>query len=241
MMEELDLHISDPERDPQPVALVRVAAVAGLAVVVLGMILLGWLTEEVMEAGPRGVDLSFRNWLHQFASPGRTRAAFFFSLIGDRVLVALFVVSLIAFLLLRWRRAAGWLAVTMGGALALDLALKFGFHRPRPQPFFGTMPHTYSFPSGHALFALCFFGVLAGLLADRINNRGLQAAIWAVAAALIGAIGLSRIYLGVHYPSDVIAGYLTAAVWVSTILVLDHVRVVRNSRKLLKRKTGEDD
>jgi undecaprenyl-diphosphatase len=203
-----------------------------LAVAVLGALLLGWLTEEVMEAGPRGYDLEFRNWLHQFASPGRTRVAFLFSLIGDQVLIAALILCLIVFLLLRWRRAAGWMTVAMGGALVLDLAMKFGFHRPRPQPFFGTMPHTYSFPSGHALFALCFFGVLAGLLAGRIDSRALQAALWTAAVVLIGAIGLSRIYLGVHYPSDVVAGYLTAAVWVSAILVLDHARMVRNSMKL---------
>jgi undecaprenyl-diphosphatase len=49
---------------------------------------------------------------------------------------------------------------------------------------------------------------------------------------LVIAIGLSRIYLGVHYPSDVIAGYLAAAVWVGTVIVLDHVRKVRSSRKI---------
>lgn len=238
MTEELDFHITDPEQDAKPAALGRVA-VASLSVVVLGVVLLGWLTREITEAGPRGFDLQFRNWLHQFPSPGRTRAAFFFSFLGDRVLTVAFFVSVAAFLLLRWRRAAIWLCVTMGGALALDLALKFGFHRPRPEPFFGTMPHTYSFPSGHALFAFCFFGVLAGLLADRVDSRAIQAAIWSLAVTVIAAIGLSRIYLGVHYPSDVLAGYLTAAVWVSTIIVLDHVRVVRKSRKAVKRKTGE--
>jgi membrane-associated phospholipid phosphatase len=231
MLNELDFRSSDPERDPKPITLLGTATAVSLAVAVLGALLLGWLTEEVMEAGPRGYDLEFRNWLHQFASPGRTRAAFLFSLIGDQVLIAALILCLIVFLLLRWRRAAGWMTVAMGGALVLDLAMKFGFHRPRPQPFFGTMPHTYSFPSGHALFALCFFGVLAGLLAGRIDSRALQAALWTAAVVLIGAIGLSRIYLGVHYPSDVVAGYLTAAVWVSTILVLDHARVARNSRK----------
>jgi undecaprenyl-diphosphatase len=232
MLHELDFRSSDPELDPKPVALVGTATAVSLVVVVLGALLLGWLTEEVMEAGPRGYDLEFRNWLHQFASPGYTRAAFLFSWIGDQVLILLLIVSLAVFLILRWRRATGWMLTSMGGALVLDLAMKFGFHRPRPQPFFGTMPHTYSFPSGHALFALCFFGVLAGLLADRIDSRALQTAIWAAALALIGAIGLSRIYLGVHYPSDVVAGYLTAAVWVSAILVLDHARMVRNSMKL---------
>ncbi|HEV8491942.1 MAG TPA: phosphatase PAP2 family protein, partial [Candidatus Angelobacter sp.] len=58
-----------------------------------------------------------------------------------------------------------------------------------------------------------------------------RVAIWIAAAVLVIAIGISRIYLGVHYPSDVIAGYLAAAVWVGTIIVLDHVRKVRSSRR----------
>jgi len=185
------------------------------------------------------MDLTFRNWLHQHASAGWTRAAFLFSRMGDRVLAAGLLVSLIVFVLLRWRRAAGWMAVTMGGAVALNLAMKWGFHRPRPVPFFGSVPDPYSFPSGHSLLSFCFYGVLAGLIADRIDSRAAQAALWAAAATLIAGIGLSRIYLGVHYPSDVIAGYLTAAVWVSTILVLDHVRRVRKLRKHLRKKTSE--
>jgi undecaprenyl-diphosphatase len=221
--------------------LLGVAVLARLSVALLGTALLGWLTEEVLEGDARGLDLTFRNWLHQNASPGRTRAAFLFSLIGDKVLVASLIICLIVFLLLRWRRAAGWMTVAMGGSLVLDLAMKWGFHRPRPIPFFGTMPQTYSFPSGHSLFSFCFYGVLAGLITDRIDNRTLQTAIWTVAGVLIAAIGLSRIYLGVHYPSDVIAGYLTAAIWVSTILVLDHVRQVRKSNKAGQRKTGEGE
>jgi len=236
--EELDFHSPDPERDLKPVGLLSVAVVAGLCMAVLGLVVLGWLAEEVAEGPARGMDLTFRNWLHQHASAGWTRAAFAFSLMGDRVLVAGLLVSLSVFALLRWRRAAGWMSVTMGGALVLNLAMKWGFHRPRPVPFFGTVPDPYSFPSGHSLLSFCFYGVLAGLIADRIESRAAQAALWAAAATLIAGIGLSRIYLGVHYPSDVIAGYLTAAVWVSTILVLDHVRRVRKSRKSWKQKNS---
>jgi len=80
--------------------------------------------------------------------------------------------------------------------------------------------------------SFCFYGVLAGLLSARTKPLGWRILIWFTAAALVIAIGLSRIYLGVHYPSDVVAGYLAATVWVGTIIVLDHIRKVRkNSRK----------
>ena len=72
---------------------------------------------------------------------------------------------------------------------------------------------------------------MAGLLSARTKSLAWRLAIWIAATVLVIAIGLSRIYLGVHYPSDVIAGYLAAAVWVSTVIVLDHVRKVRSQRK----------
>jgi undecaprenyl-diphosphatase len=122
----------------------------------------------------------------------------------------------------------------MTGALALDLALKYAFHRERPPVFFGTEPASYSFPSGHALCSFCFYGVMAGLIAARVRSPALRIAVWALAALLVIAIGVSRVYLGMHYPSDVIGGYLAAAVWVSAMLVLDRWRV--NRRKVADRR-----
>jgi len=151
----------------------------------------------------------------------------FTSELGAIVLIVAFVASLAIFPILRWRRAALWLVITMAGALVLDLGLKYGFHRARPTPFFGPLPHTYSFPSGHALMSFCFYGVLAGLINDRVQSLIWRILVWIAAILLIAAIGLSRIYLGVHYPSDVIAGYLAAALWVSTMIFLDLLRIHR--------------
>jgi membrane-associated phospholipid phosphatase len=72
--------------------------------------------------------------------------------------------------------------------------------------------------------------VLAGLIAARTRSVFLRVAVGIAAAVLVIAIGLSRIYLGVHYPSDVIAGYLAAAVWVTTLLVLDRWRVRQRAK-----------
>ena len=160
--------------------------------------------------------------------PPLTRAMIFISFLGGDGLTAAAILSVIAFLGLHWRRAALWMVVTILGALVLDLSLKYAFHRPRPVPFFVPVPYTYSFPSGHSLFSFCFYGVLAGLLTRRIPSRMARVLIWTLAALLVAAIGLSRIYLGVHYPSDVIAGYLAASLWVSTLVALDRVRIQRN-------------
>lgn len=221
--------LPEPERTPGPNVLMEATVLISLAVAVLSLFLLSWIAGEVREGDTARFDLAVRSWVHQFASPAMTRAMTAISLLGYNILIVELVFAIAVFLHLRWRHAAGWLAVSMGGALALDLALKYAFHRPRPQPFFGAAPHSYSFPSGHALCSFCFYAVLAGLIAARTRSFVLRVAVGIAAAVLVIAIGLSRIYLGMHYPSDVIAGYLSAALWVSSLLVLDRWRVRRRN------------
>jgi undecaprenyl-diphosphatase len=222
---------SGPEVAAEPVVFFEAAIVISLAVAILCLFLFGWLGREMRAGDTIRFDQAVRNWVHQFASPGMTRAMTFISLLGYNVLIVELVIAFIVFAKLRWKRAALWLAIAMAGSLLLDLALKYAYHRPRPTAFFGTAPSSYSFPSGHALCSLCFYGVLAGLLSARLKSLPWRIAVWTAAALLIIAIGLSRIYLGVHYPSDVLAGYLAATVWVGTIIVLDHVRKVRMGSK----------
>jgi undecaprenyl-diphosphatase len=64
---------------------------------------------------------------------------------------------------------------------------------------------------------------MAGLIAGRVQSRAQRIAVWMAAGLLVISIGVSRVYLGMHYPSDVLAGYLAAAIWVSTLLVLDRL------------------
>jgi undecaprenyl-diphosphatase len=227
-MPQLD-PLPQAEEQAQPLRLLETVAVAALLTAIVCIFLFGWIAGEMLEGDTRAFDLAIRNWVHGFASPGLTRAMTAISLLGYDVLIVELVIALVVFLRLRWRRAAAWLALSMAGALALDLALKFAFRRQRPQPFFGDAPHSFSFPSGHALCSLVFYAVLAGLIAQRIRPHALRVAVGVAAGVVVAAIGFSRIYLGVHYPSDVIAGYLAAAIWVSALLVLDHVRKVRKN------------
>jgi undecaprenyl-diphosphatase len=215
------------ETAPKSTAILETATLISLVVAVLSLFLFAWIAESVSHQQTIAFDMAVRNRVHDYASPGLTKVMIAFSFVGGDGLVLAAVASLIVFLRFRWRRAALWMVVTILGAVVLDLSLKYAFHRPRPVPFFVSLPHTYSFPSGHSLFSFCFYGVLAGLLAGRTRSRLGRVLLWSVAALLVAAIGLSRIYLGVHYPSDVIAGYLTAALWVSTLVTLDRMRIGR--------------
>jgi undecaprenyl-diphosphatase len=215
--------LPEPESVHQPAKLIEGLAMAGWLAALLSLFLFAKLASEMREGETVGFDNGVRGWVHQFASPGMTQAMTFISLLGYDILLAELVIAILIFLRIGWRRAAIWLSVTMVGSVLLDLTLKHVFHRPRPVPYFGDAPHSYSFPSGHALASFCFYGVLAGLIVDRAERLSVRVAVGVLAAVLVLGIGISRIYLGVHYPSDVVAGYIAAAMWVGTMLVIDHV------------------
>src|SRR5438067_2332089 len=199
------------------------ALTASLIVAVMSLLLFAWLSNEMLRGATRQFDASVRSAVHAHSSHELTRAMLVLSSLGSPlVLTSATAMVVVIFLVVNWHRAAAWMAIAMLGAAILDVALKHTFDRPRPAPFFGVpLPASASFPSGHALASFCFFGVLAGLLAHRISSRLAAALVWAAAAALVTAIGDSRVYLGVHYPTDVVAGYLAAAIWVVGLTLAD--------------------
>jgi undecaprenyl-diphosphatase len=130
------------------------------------------------------------------------------------------------------RRAGVVLIIAVLGGEALDEMLKLIFHRARPSAFFGYLePLTYSFPSGHSISGACFYGVVAAILAIRTPSRARKAAIWTAAALIALAIGFSRVYLGVHYPSDVLAGFAAAVIWVGAVRIGYEFWTRRSARK----------
>ena len=178
-----------------------------------------WLAREVWSGAALPFDMAMRGMVHRWASPPLTRAMRAITLLG----ASAFLIPLVLVLVWRlveagWRRAAVALVAAAAGAEALDELLKLAFQRPRPVPFFGyTEPLTYSFPSGHAMVSACFYGTAAAILAARTRSRAGKAGIWMCAGLLTLAIGLSRIYLGVHYPTDILGGYAAGAVWIAAV------------------------
>jgi undecaprenyl-diphosphatase len=192
---------------------------AGFLAAVAALFLFTWLATQVFRQSAIAFDASVRNGLHAWASPGLTRIFRWVTQLGSE----LFLVPLGAVVVWRLavagrRHAAVLFVVAAAGGEALDYTLKMLFRRTRPEVFFGlTAPSSFSFPSGHAMMSACFYGVLAALIAPRLPSRGRKAAVWTGAAGMALLIGTSRIYLGVHYPSDVVAGYAAAIVWVFSV------------------------
>ena len=208
-----------------------IALIIGLLTAAAALLLFTWLGREILEGEVLAFDDRLRTLVHDVASPRLTtimRAASLYG--GPAVLIPAGLVAAAAFLVKGWRRGALLAVVTLAGAGLLNLLLKFSFARVRPASFFDyPLPGSPSFPSGHALYAASVFGGLAVLLTARIRSLLLQLAIWFVATALILLVGLSRVYLGVHYPSDVFAGYAIGVVWVTAVAFGD--RLARHRRR----------
>jgi|HubBroStandDraft_6_1064221.scaffolds.fasta_scaffold114710_3 undecaprenyl-diphosphatase len=173
-----------------------------------------WLAILVGRGKAIFFDEPVREAVHAMAAPALTTVMEAFTWIGaPRVAWVLTVVC--ALLGWRWNRnSAIRFLVVMAGAAVLELSIKLVFHRARPSPFFGfQLPESYSFPSGHALYAACLYGCLASLATGR------RVMIWIGAGLLIALIGVSRIYLGVHYPSDVLAGWSIGWFWMRSVVM----------------------
>ncbi len=189
----------------------------GILVSLLALWLFGGVLEDVVAGDPlTQFDQAVAAQLHARATPAGI--AFFrgVSDLGSPAswTVISLVVTAVLLLRRRWLLAGGWAAAIVGGGV-LDLALKLLVHRPRPSfaEAFATAPG-WSFPSGHSMGALVGYGMLAYLLALGVRGRA-RLALPFGAALLVVLIGFSRLYLGVHYFSDVIGGYAAGVVWLS--------------------------
>jgi undecaprenyl-diphosphatase len=135
--------------------------------------------------------------------------------LGGMPVLTLVTLMVFGFLLIaRKRGAALFVAVSVAGGMLLSSLLKIGFDRPRPD----LVPHevhvyTLSFPSGHAMLAAVTYLTLAVLILRVTPRPRLKAYVLAVAVLLTMLIGLSRLYLGVHWPTDVLAGWSIGAAW----------------------------
>lgn len=192
---------------------------SGLAGAIAALLFLAWLADEALE----GDTLQFDEWasgsMHRHATQTLTSVMLVITSLGSTlVLIILGIVTLIVLLYVGWRRAGLMLSITMAGAFLLNAILKASFRRQRPVPFFGlTAPSSFSFPSGHALLSFCFYGGLAMVVAAHLQSRPQRIAVWVTTGVLVILIGISRVYLGMHYASDVIAGFTAAFIWVVAV------------------------
>lgn len=149
--------------------------------------------------GPRWVEIMFRD----------------LTSLGSHAVLATFVLITAGFLLVNGRRAAALLVgLSVTGGMLLSAVLKWTYRRPRPDLVAPLAEvSTASFPSGHAMLAAVTYLTLGALLASVLPQRRLRVYVFAIACVLTVVVGASRVYLGVHWPTDVLAGWCAGAAW----------------------------
>ncbi len=190
--------------------------------VVAGIWAFAELADEVIEGSTQDIDralvLMMRNpqdpadpigphWVEEM---GRD----FTALGGVGLQMVLTAVVIGALAIARKRNAAILVLVAVLGGLAISMGLKEIFERPRPDLVpHGSYVYTSSFPSGHSMMSAVTYLTLGALLSRLVPGRGLKMYFIAVAIALTVAVGVSRVYLGVHWPTDVLAGWSGGFAW----------------------------
>jgi undecaprenyl-diphosphatase len=198
------------------------------------------LTDEVIEGESRRFDRATLLWIHAHTPEWLEGPMRLVTALGyGQVVLPILAAVVFAFYLKGWRLSATLLLVsTIGGSL-LTAVLKAVFERARPELFdSGYTASFYSFPSGHATVAVGFYGMLTLILAYRLGGGFARWAAVAGGVLLVFLIGFSRLYLGVHYPTDVLVGFLAAPLWVVCVgvayvvwLSVRGLRVAESRRK----------
>jgi undecaprenyl-diphosphatase len=200
-------------------SLISIIRLAGLAVAALGMWGFSTIAEDVLGKQSYAFDTSILLYLKSLHTPLRDRVMLGFTFLGEPNLLLVICLILGIVLLARNHRSeAATIAITGGGAIGLNLLLKKLFARDRPQLWERVVDvRFYSFPSGHAMISMVIYGLLGYFLGTRFPKQRWW--IYSLTVVLIAAIGLSRLYLGVHWPTDVIAGYTAGLVWLITCIL----------------------
>ncbi|HUR96969.1 MAG TPA: phosphatase PAP2 family protein [Pyrinomonadaceae bacterium] len=202
-------------------SVVRVLAGFALAAAILA--LLGWIVTGPYKQHPASFDAAIRYTMRQIQSPMWTTFFLAITKLGSTIYLAIIgSIAGIVFIAYRWFRSLLMLIVAMTGQAALHHGCKLFFARPRPPELINYPPvESFSFPSGHAVASLSLYFALAWIVGSRVENSSIKAIIWIVTAILVFLIGTSRVYIGVHYPTDVVAGFIAAIVWMIAVMPID--------------------
>lgn len=213
--------------------------VFGALIAVAGTYAFAKLAELVRNGYTQPFDDAVLRWMQRHQIPMLDRLMVEVTMLGTWIVV-LSIVSIAALFLwlTRHKYSAALLLVATAGGIGLNNILKIGFSRPRPRIFeWGTTVSSYSFPSGHAMSATVVYITVAYLAARLQKTHVARVATLLVAAFLVAVICFSRLYLGVHYPSDVLAGVIVGLSWAAFCMAtLEAIQrfAKRNAKQVLK-------
>ncbi len=203
----------------------------GFLISALGLWIFLGVTEDVLHHDPlTQFDMTLVDWFQAHHGPVADQVFRAISALGSPLVLITVALGVAVFFVVSKQSLLleGWLLALVGGAL-LNNVLKRAIHRPRPYAASASLSGSWSFPSGHAMVSLIGYGMLAYFLFI-LGPRSprVRLAIVACTTLLVLAIGLSRLYLGAHYFSDVVGGYAAGMLWLSACI--SGLEVTRRSR-----------
>lgn len=197
--------------------------ITALLVFIFGLNLFVELTDEVGKKALKALDKQILEYAWSFRSPGLNEFFLFISELGGvyAYLVATAIMTVFLFWKFRhWEFVLQLLLVVIVSGLSNQF-LKEVFQRSRPSlENMVVAVETLSYPSGHAMVSMSFYGFLAYLVFHIKMRKRVRSVLFTFFVVLIAAIGISRIYLGAHFPSDVAGGYIAGLIWLAFCVVL---------------------
>ena len=167
------------------------------------------------------IDLSLANWLYAWRDPFLVKVFFGLTLLGKwYVAMVIVLAAAIIFYLKNYKKYITPFFISVSGSFLTGYLGKIIWQRPRPLAVAVYADHSWSFPSGHAILAVALYGFLAYFFWKNLKKRQHKIVALIFGLLIILAIGFSRLYLGVHYLSDVLAGYLVGMVWLGISIAM---------------------
>ena len=201
-------------------SLIATVGTVGIVSCLLIIYIVAQISDEVLDKEAFAFDKVILLWIHSFANPTLDRVMHTITRLNDPDIVS--VIAGVGLLLLIWKKCypeAKIFIVNCAGGVILSYGLKSVFGKTRPDLWESAIEEvSFSYPSGHALGSTVLYGFLAYLFATRFPQ--FTWLIYLIAVLLIGAIGSSRLYLGVHWPTDIIGGYGIGFLWLTFCITM---------------------
>lgn len=207
----------------------RLNLIISILVLVTAGLFFGLIAQNVVSGGAFTiVDVQIAQWLHERSTPLITQGLLIVTNLHDPIVIS--AISVLMTLYFIWKKhwyAVLVLVLVVQGGMLLNLLAKHVFQRARPSfenPLITLT--TYSFPSGHVAASTVFYGVVAVLFISQNSSRKRAICILMMAFSMVALVAFSRIYLGAHYLSDVLAAFLEAIAWI--VICLTAIQTYRH-------------
>jgi membrane-associated phospholipid phosphatase len=189
--------------------------------------------ENVVDGSAEPYDTAIMDAVHTIDNPQLTHALHFITQFGSHAAITAAAGITAIALARRGRKHDAWtVVISTGGAMAINTILKNIYQRRRPQELARRikLPNSHSFPSGHSLLAAATYPIVAHHLVER-HSVAAQAVVHSVAGLIILSVGFSRVYFGVHFPSDVLGGFAAGFGWLG-LTSLSHTIVDKAENRI---------